>query len=194
MKALSNILSWLKGSPSGTAASIYFREDDYCQIELVAKENEGYLRKTGAEIQRSAEQTFDGFGYKDIYVRNEEPVALSTKRILPEQLATLLEDCGFQRINKVFTGYSSHREHLKDAVGFKLEPYVIYLDHKDGVVQHIWLEMHWNDAVESQRQLITAFDQIARNWPLLLSDWSWSKVVDLTDRAVVERYVISREG
>jgi hypothetical protein len=194
MKALSNILSWLKGSPSNTATSIYFHEDDYCQIELVANENEGHLRKTGAEIQQSAKQNFDGFGYKDTFIRNEEPMPLSTKRILPEQLATLLEGCGFQRIAKVCTGYSSHREQLKDAMALKLDPYVIYLDHKDGIVQHIWLEMRWSDAPENQRRFTDALDQIGRKWQLLLSDWSWPKVVDLSDHAATERYVISREG
>ncbi len=203
MKTLSHILSWFKGgqaspvtSPSNSEelqidgiTSIYFHEDDYCQIELVPRENEGFLIAQGAEIQRSAEKNFDGFGYKDIHVRSQEQVPLSSKNILLSQIADMLRDCGFLRIDTVFTGYSTHREHLQNAVAFKLDPYVIYFDHKDGIVEHAWLDLHWGSSPESQTRMIGAFAQIGQKWQLLLSHWPWSRVVDLTDRAAIENYV-----
>lgn len=203
MSTLSHILSWFKGrqpsmvhSPSNLEqpriednSSIYFHEDDYCQIELVPRENEGFLIAQGAEIQRSAEKNFDGYGYKGIHVRSEEPVSLSTKGIALEQMADILRDCGFHRIDQVFTGYSSHSELVKNAVAFKHDPYEIYMDHKDGILDHVWLYLHWGASPESKQQLIDAFDRIGQKWQLLLSHWPWSQVVDLTDRSAIENYV-----
>lgn len=197
------MLSWFKGghpSPGASSSnadelridgttSIYFHEDDYCQIELVSRENEGFLVAQGAEIQRSAEKNFDGYGYKAIHVRSEEPVSLSTKGIAVEQMAEVLTAGGFFRIDNVFTGYSTHRERAKDTVAFKLDSYVVYLDHKDGIVAHAWLDMNWGASPESQMRFIDALDQIGRKWQLLLSHWPESRVVDLTDRAAIENYV-----
>lgn len=203
MKLLSNILSLFKGgqtspvtSPSNSdelqidgITSIYFHEDDYCQIELVPRENEGFLIAQGAEIQRSAEKNFDGYGYKDIHVRSEEPVSLSTKGIPVDQMAEILGAQGFLRIDTVFTGYSTHRERAKDTVAFKLDPFVVYMDCKDGIVAHAWLDLNWGASSESQMRFIDALDQMGRKWQLLLSHWPGSRIVDLTDRAAIENYV-----
>ncbi len=172
--------------------SIYFHEDDYCQIELVPRENEGFLIAQGSEIQRSAEKNFDGYGYKGIHVRSEEPVPLSTKGIALEHMADMLRVRGFRRIDQVFTGYGSHRELAKNTVAFKLDPYEIYVDHKDCILNHVWLYLHWGASPESKQQLIDAFDQIGQNWHLLLAHWPWSLVVDLTDRSAIENYVTVR--
>ncbi len=153
------------------------------------RENEGFLIAQGAEIKRSAEKNFDGYGYKDIHIRSEEPVPLSTKGIPLEQMTDILRERGFHRIDRVFTGYSSHREVAKNTVAFKLDPYEIYMDHKDGILDHVWLYMHWGASPESKQHLIDAFDQIGQRWQLLLSHWPWSQVVDLTDRSAIENYV-----
>ncbi len=203
MKPLSHILSWFKGGQASPVTSlskseeqqidgitsIYFHEDDYCQIELVPRENEGFLIAQGAEIQRSAEKNFDGYGYKGIHVRSEEPVSLSTKGIAVEQMAEVLTAQGFLRIDTVFTGYSTHRERAKDTVAFKLDPFVVYVDSKDGILAHAWLELNWGASSESQMRFIDALDLIGRNWQLLLSHWPGSLVVDLTDRVAIENYV-----
>lgn len=203
MKTLSHILSWFKGGQASPVASswnadelqidgitsIYFHEDDYCQIELVPRENEGFLIAQGAEIQRSAEQNFDGYGYKAIHVRSEEPVSLFTKGISVDQMAEILGAHGFLRIDTVFTGYSTHRERANNTVAFKLDPYVVYLDHKVGVVAHAWLDLHWGGSTESKMHFIDTLDQIGRKWQLLLSHWPWSRVVDLTDRSAIDNYV-----
>lgn len=203
MNILVRMFSWLKGGQASSVTSstnsdelqidgttsIYIHEDDYCQIELVPRENDGFLIAQGAEIQRSAEKNFDGYGFKGIQVRSEEPVSLSTKGISVDQMAAILVAQGFFRIDTVFTGYSSHRKHAKDTVAFKLDPYVVYLDHKDGIVAHAWLDLHWGGSTESKMHFIDTLDQIGWKWQLLLSHWPWSRVVDLTDRSAIENYV-----
>ena len=56
--------------------AIYFHEDSYNQVELIPRRNLFYLRKENESINNFAEENFDGFGFKDIHVREENPVKL----------------------------------------------------------------------------------------------------------------------
>ena len=57
--------------------TIFYHEDDFCQIEIVPKENLSDLLKQADNINDFTAEN----GYSDIYVREENKVSLKTKQM-----------------------------------------------------------------------------------------------------------------
>ena len=207
MKALSHIISWLKGDPKAVTVpqphglydgpafrvdgvtSIYFHEDDYCQIELLPEENGDHLVIEGQKVRETAEKNFDGYGFTAIHVPAREPLPLASRKIPVSFIEEVFSMAAFKRIPKVYSGSMSDRAEAPDTVAFKLDPYVVYFDHKDGIVLHIWLQLFWKAEPENRVKLLDALHEIGKKWQLVLMHWPWSRLIDLRDRTATDDYL-----
>lgn len=62
---------------------------------------------------------FGGGGFKDIYIRVDEPKKLSEKRIGINDIEQILAKSEFSRVDNVTTGYgSSYREVCNNTIGY----------------------------------------------------------------------------
>ena len=52
--------------------SIFFHEDDYCQVQITLNENQTSLQKEAGEVLGFSKEHFGGSGFTDIKVREEE--------------------------------------------------------------------------------------------------------------------------
>ena len=95
------MLRWLKnkfkktGNPmQSDSRSLFFHEDDFCQIQLLPVED---FRSTQSELNEAgsfAQDHFDGVGYDDIYVRRGSESGLSIRKIPIGELEGLLFKLG----------------------------------------------------------------------------------------------------
>jgi hypothetical protein len=153
MNALARFLSWFKVEEKPTAVhqpdprydgpafqtdgvtSMYFHEDDYCQVQLLPKEDQVHLSAEGAKVKVVAEKNFTGYGFANIHVPAKEPIPLSSRSIGVSEIDSILIADRFIRIETVFSGSMSDRALAQNTVAYRLGGYSFYYDHENGTVQ-----------------------------------------------------------
>jgi hypothetical protein len=173
--------------------SIFFHEDDYCQVQLTVKENLTHLQKEAEEVLGFAKEHFDGSGFTDMKVRGEMPFKLSERQIKNNDIEPMIAKTGFTKISKVFTGYGqSYREELKSTKAYGKNGCAIFYDFKDSFVGHIWLDYHWGNLQTDKDSLCSCLIALGQKWNLVLMDWNQLKLVDLSDSSATRTYLTER--
>lgn len=176
---LSNLESTIEGQ------TIFYHENDYRQVEIVPSDNLTELEEESKKAKDFANEHFDGSGYTDIYVRNDDnKTELKQRLIKPNDLEQKLKILGLERIPNVTTGYGqSYRELHKKCIAFGKGYSAIYYDFKDEIVQGIWLTNHWS---MNRNQLSECLHAIGMKWNLLLQDWNLTETVGLNDKQLID--------
>lgn len=176
--------------------SIYFHEDDYCQIEILPVQNYNYFKQEIDKINDFSEkhQVADGIGWTDMYIRNESPITLKELKIPIEKLSASLQRvvCKF---DSVYTGYSSYREVCKSTFAYgDTDDVVVFFDFdkEQNLVTSIWMTLDIrNEAqIDSAKQILKALSGI---YKLILVDWGWGFLSELEDIPDIEHYLNKRE-
>lgn len=206
MNTLTRFLSWFKVEAKPTAiekpdpryegpafqtdgvTSIYFHEDDYCQVQLLPKEDQDHLSAEEAKVREVAEKNFTGYGFSNIHVPTKEPISLSSRRINTAEIDNMLLAQRFKRITTVFSGSMSDRAVAQETLAFKCGSYVLYYDQDNGTVRSIWLDLFGKASSANRADLINALHLIGTRWNLVLMHWSWSSLVDLSAKHSIEEY------
>jgi len=168
--------------------TIFYHEDDFRQVEIVLSDNLSPLNTESEKVDTFAKEHFDGSGFTDIYVRNDEnKTKLNQRRIDPNDLEKILSSLGFDRIPNVLTGYGqSYREQHKNCVAFGKDYCAVYYDFQDNFVEHIWFTNHWS---MDRERLAKSLHELGQQWNLLLQDWNLTLTVDLKDKSLIDQYL-----
>ncbi len=178
-----------KSKPDGDliSSTLFFHEDDYCQVELSPKEKILLFQTESEKINELAENSFDGFGYTDMYVRTGDRIKLEERKINPFELERILDTIDLPKATAITTGYGeTYRETCKNTIGLGKDYSAIYFDFEDEIVRHIWLTDHFSIAKDN---LVSCLLQAGQKWNLLLMDWNQLIPVDLTNRDQIEKYL-----
>ena len=170
--------------------SIYFHEDDYCQIEILPAENLGFCLEQAGLIDDFAENHRDGMGYTDVFVRNENPVSILDKKITKAVFEEVFESV-FPRCDVIYTGYGSYREKCKFTSAFGHdENVVIFYEWKDGFINNIWLTLDIRKEVdvEAANKLFTALSKLG---DFIVADWGWGFIEKISSEKTLQ-YIQSR--
>ena len=163
--------------------TIFYHEDDFCQIEIIPKENLSDLLKQADNI---ADFTAEK-GYSDIYVREENKVSLKSREIEKTELEKLLTELGTKKHTEVITGYGSeYRVKSENTVGFGKEYSAVYFDFENDKVNNIWIT---NLFGLNHDQVVDVFSKIGEKWNLVLMDWNSSELIDLSSKEMIKKYL-----
>src|SRR5690349_13159621 len=99
-----------KSKSNNDRGTIFFHEDDYCQVQLIPIENLHNVEKEAQKIIESAKENFDGLGFKNIHVRADHKVQLSSRRITSDELDIVLQNLKTTRHSHVTTGHGNYSE------------------------------------------------------------------------------------
>lgn len=162
--------------------TVFFHEDDYCQVELQPIENADFIQQQLNEIHNFsvAHQTENG-GWTDMYIRSEPETTLDTKTITLTAFDELMCQVA-PKFDKVLTGYSSYREECPNVVGYGTDVVKVFAEHKDGLIQAIWLDyyLETDEIVQTVYQYVKA---ITDKFDLLFVDWAWGYAVHVKNSA-----------
>jgi len=175
-------------------STIFYHEDDYCQIQLLPNENYSQLVKEIENISESSKSNFDGYGYENIVVRTNERIALATRRIKKKELEELISELKVERHSIVSTGYGfNYRIQSKNTIGFGKEPFGIFYEFNEEteVVENIWLT---NPRQLEFVGLPSVISKIAKRWNLVLIDWNSLTLLDWKNLAAVDKYFKTMEN
>ena len=171
--------------------SVYFHEDDYCQVEVLPATARSYCLAEMGHIGEFADAQWDGTGFTDIYVRGEPPQPLASLGITLAELRSAIKPL-LPQFTQVQTGYSSHREPCASvaAWGFDDGQAVFAGVGKGGVIGPIWLSLN---LLPDERVGLwcRVFGSLPRAMELLIADWSTGQVVALTDETRLVAYLLN---
>lgn len=168
-------------------STLFYHEDDYCQIELSPVENLRLFQAESEEINETSGKGGVKAGFAEIYVRNAGHIGLNQRQIAPSELEEILQEFGLEKVENVTTGYGqAFREISKNTIGFGKDYSAIYYDFDNGIVQHIWLTGLFS---MDKEVLIKTLCQIGQKWNLLLMDWNQTRLVDLQNTADIGNYL-----
>ncbi len=163
--------------------TIFYHEDDFCQIEIVPKENLSDLLKQADNISDFSAEN----GYSDIYVREENKVSLKSREIDKTELEKLLTELGTEKHTEVITGYGSdYRVKSENTIGFGKEYSAIYFDFENDKVKNIWIT---NLFGLNHDKVVEVFSKIGEKWNLVLMDWNRSELIDLSNKEMINKYI-----
>ncbi|GAA4976335.1 hypothetical protein [Algibacter aquimarinus] len=163
--------------------TIFYHEDDFCQIEIVPKENLPDLLKQADNIADFSTEN----GYSDIYVREENKVSLKNRQIDKTELEKLLTELGTEKHTEVITGYGSeYRVKSENTIGFGKEYSAVYFDFENEKVKNIWIT---NLFGLNNDKVIDVLSKIGEKWNLVLMDWNSSELIDLSNKEMINKYL-----
>ena len=164
---------------------IYFHEDDYCQQQLLPRDASAHAQSEIKKIKEFSDAHRDpnGYGWTDIYVRQEAPLEFHTLAIKKDIIGPIISPY-LPPYDVVYTGYSSHRELCKQTAAWGTSDCcAVFIDwDKDGIVANIWTELFEQDEVAIQAAT-HAFAALGRLHPLVFVDWAWNYTCDVSDES-----------
>ncbi|MEF3080597.1 hypothetical protein [Winogradskyella poriferorum] len=163
--------------------TIFYHEDDFCQIEIVPKENLSDLLKQADNISDFSAEN----GYSDLYVREENKVSLKSREIDKTELEKLLTELGTEKHTEVITGYgSNYRVKSENTIGFGKEYSAVYFDFENDKVKNIWIT---NLFGLNHDKVVEVLSKIGEKWNLVLMDWNRSELIDLSNKEMINKYI-----
>lgn len=172
-------------------SSVYFHEDDYCQIELLPIENIEFCLKQTGLINEFANAHKEGNSYTDIYMREDNLISMHDKKILITLLENSLDGI-LPKFDEVCTGYSSYREKSKHTNAYgQDENVVMFYDSKDNFINHIWFTLDIskeNDIMAAQDM----FHALSKLGEFIIVDWGWDFVEKINILEKIESYLQKR--
>lgn len=162
---------------------LYFHEDDYCQQQLLPMESATFVEAELKKIHQFSDAHFDGAGWTDMYVRENSPVELCTRKINKEEFASIVS-LSFPPFDAVFTGYSSYREPCERTAGWGISNECALFANWDdnGIIQNIWTSF-FEDINESIAAATGVIAALGTRYSLLYVDWAWGYVCAAQDTA-----------
>jgi hypothetical protein len=160
---------------------IYFHEDDYCQQELLPHDVLAYAE---AEVKKIAEfanahRAPDGFGWTDIYRRENPPVTFHSLGMKKEDFHAVISP-HLPPFDLVYTGYSSYRERCRKAAAWGTAPdNALFADwDDDGIIENVWAQFFDSE----EKSLLAASKAVAALGMLhsiFYVDWAWGYTCEI---------------
>ncbi len=161
--------------------SLFYHEDDFCQIEFQPQENIKFVESEMARLNDNYEENFDGFGFKEMVVRGEAPMPLVSKKIKRYELDNLILSYGLNKEIQVYTGYGlTFRKLRKNTYGYGKGYAAIYFDfNEDTIVKHIWMTNV--NSIQVEGSIESLIGEICNKWQLLCVDWESCEIIGFTE-------------
>jgi hypothetical protein len=166
--------------------SIFYHEDDYRQVEIVSSENFEELIKQAENVQDFADQHFDGSGYTDVIVREDNGLKLNQRGIGTNELDSFLSELGLVKYSEVSTGIRPGEMESKNTIGYGQNYRAIFFDYETDTVQSIWI----TGTPDVEKTLYAeVLNKVGMKWNLLLMDWNSLELIDLRNKEQIEKYL-----
>jgi hypothetical protein len=170
--------------------SIFYHEDDFCQIEFLPDENIEFVKQEIENVETflNVYRIPNELMWAKMNMRDSGKTMLELLGITITQLKSNLEE-NTEIVKKVITGYSTYREPCINTIAFKIsENDVIFVKfNNDDVIIRMWAIWFVNDESEKS-QIIKILNNIPFKESLVITDWAWDVCIQLNDGKSINKY------
>ncbi len=172
-----------------------YHEDDFCRIELLPRESFNEINNDMNEIDEINRNHSSQYGYSKIHVLKEKKVKTADRIIPLIELKNILEDGLFRKFDNVTTGYGSKRYDSEYSTAYGEPGCAIIYERKGNEVERIWLKYFpaWADE-QNRKKMERCLTRICNNWNLVLVDWRYEVVVDVSNIISLQKYLNGEIG
>lgn len=169
-----------------------FWEDDYCQIEIVPRENIEHIDKSIKQIDEFTEKTRTKYGFTDIFVREGLPFPTINEELRTDFFEKLLNEKGFEKATKIrYDGNTIIKCSKTTSNAFSLPCFNFFYDCEDEFVKNIWISISLITSTEHYSKILETLYELGESCDLVLIDWNSSELIDLSNRKQIESYLMS---
>jgi hypothetical protein len=176
----------VESEPVNISNSIFYHEDDYQQVEIVPIENFKELIKQAKNVQDFADKHFDGTGYSDMMVREENGFQLKQRGIKSKELDFILSELPVKKYIDVSTGIRPGEMKSENTFGYGENYDGIFFEFESDTVSGIWIA--GSPSIEKEK-FAQVLNEIGNKWKLLLMDWNSLELIDLNNKEQIEKYL-----
>jgi len=171
---------------------IFFHEDDFCQIEILPVENFAFCLQQVERITEFADAHRVGDGYSDVYMLNDVPFSLHSKKMSATILQSALDNV-LPEFEEVFYADSEpNRRKCNHTRAFGHDQNaVLFYDHEDDIIKHIWLALDVKKRVDIAVSNVI-FDVLSKTGEFLVADWGWEFILTINNSAAIDSYLEER--
>lgn len=169
-----------------------FWEDDYCQIEIVPRQNLENIKSTINQIDNFTENTKTEYGYTDVFVREGLPFPTLNEEYRIDAFEKQLIEKGFKKATKIrYDGYTIVDCSNTTSNALSLPCFNIFYDCEDEFLKNIWISTSLITSTEHFDTISETLYELGESYELILINWNSSELVDLTDRNKIKDYLMS---
>ncbi|KIO53019.1 hypothetical protein [Flavobacterium hibernum] len=169
---------------------IYFHEDLFNQVEFLPRENLSYLKTENKQIEYFGEENSDALGFKDIYMRKDNPITLADKKITLDKLNKILTYYEFKKYSEVYEGYGSAKYKCENTFAYTYDGAEIFVSIKNDFVNDFWINnFRFHEDSETKTKLRNLLSKIGNEIDLILNDWDLATIIDLKDELEIQKYL-----
>jgi len=168
--------------------SVFFHEDNYCQIELLPIQN---LFSENSAMQNYSNENFNGDGFITATARDETKFPLYKLEISYSSFVLIVEKIALFSIEKVYTGYLSHRVLKNNISAYGFENYILYIESNNGLISKLWIDYYlFSDTLNGYpHTLQTTLYELGLKYELVLVDWNEFLTVILKNNNQLNEYI-----
>ena len=142
------------------------------------------------EIDEFANEHFDGTGFTDVYVRDEQKIKTSDRNINLIDFEQFIVSLGFQKMRNVYSGYGNYKEKCQNTNAYSIDRATIFCDYENRLIKNIWLDgFRFNNESKFGKEMTEGLFQIGKQWNLTLNDWDLTERINLKDKSEIELYI-----
>ena len=169
---------------------LYFHEDDYLQVEMVPVSALGHCTDEMRESDGFLATHWDGNAWTRMYLRLDYSAYLKRLGISIHEIAPKLDSI-LERVDEVFTGYSTYRERCSNTKAWVFPCGCGLLADYDaeGVVKHLWLVREPPD-VEHFGKFKEVVGVLEAYSQFIIVDWPKEHLLQCADDDRMRRYFI----
>jgi hypothetical protein len=169
-----------------------FWEDDYCQIEIVPRQNIEKIRSTINQIDDFTENTKTEFGYTDIFVREGLPFPTKNEEYRIDAFEKQLIEKGFRKATQIrYDGYTIIDCSNTTSNALSLPCFNFFYDCEDEFLKNIWISTSLITSTEHFNTIFETLYELGESYELTLINWNSAELVDLTNRNQIKDYLMS---
>lgn len=194
---IRKMLSLLKNTNSSSKEKITQEhipalwEDNYCQIEIVPKENLAFIKSEIQQIKDISQKANTGLGFTEAYERGFMNVTTLSKEIRADYLENLLLNFEFKKAKQIqYKGGKIINCEDAKTNAFSISSFTLFFEQKDEFVESIWIEVHLIVSPKEFSLIESFLYSLGEDLSLMLVDWNGLDIIDLTNKREVKRYLI----
>lgn len=169
---------------------ICFHEDLFNQVEFLPRENLSYLKTENKQIDHFGEEHSDGLGFKDVYMRKDNPITLADKKITLDKLNKILTYYEFKKYSEVYEGYGSTKWKCENTFAYTYDGAEIFVSIKNDFINDFWINnFRFHEDFETKTKLRNLLSKIGNELDLILNDWDLTTMIDLKDELEIQKYL-----
>lgn len=186
---LNKLFRWKTNRSSEKELLPFYREDDYCQVEIVPRKNIEHIKKSLKQIREFAKKTYDGYGFTDIFMRDDLPCPLKDIELRIDHFEQTLEEKGFEQVEQICYEFDTIVNCSKSGTSALSNRYLnIFYECEGEFVDNIWLKTSLIASTEAFNNIIEVLYELGEASELVLVDWNSTELIDLTDRNQIKNY------